>query len=309
MFPATLAEHGRTWRPGRPVALHATLGTLRRGRADPTYQVGADGAVWLTSRPATGPVTLRLVVHPACGEVAASAWGPGAREVLAGVPRLLGADDDVAGFEPRHPVVRAAWRRQRGWRVPRTERVLEALVPAVLEQRVTGREAWRAWRTLLDTYGSVAPGPAPAGMRVVPDAATWAALPSWDWHLAGVDPRRAATTVRAARVAGRLEETTGMPTAAALARLTAVPGVGAWTAAEVRQRAHGDPDTVSVGDLHLPRLVGWVLAGRPVDDAGMLELLAPYAGHRYRVVRLLELSGVGYPRFAPRFAPQDISPR
>jgi 3-methyladenine DNA glycosylase/8-oxoguanine DNA glycosylase len=85
-----------------------------------------------------------------------------------------------------------------------------------------------------------------------------------------------------------------------------VPGVGAWTVAEVRQRAHGDADAVSVGDFHIPKLVGWCLAGRPVDDAGMLELLEPYAGHRYRAVRLLELSGTQYPRFAPRYAPRDF---
>jgi 3-methyladenine DNA glycosylase/8-oxoguanine DNA glycosylase len=143
-------------------------------------------------------------------------------------------------------------------------------------------------------------------MRVVPAPRTWAAIPSWEWHRAGVDAKRSATVVRAAHVAGRLEETTAMPADEAVRRLRAVPGIGAWTAAEVRQRAHGDPDAVSVGDLHLPKLVGWALAGRPVDDDGMLALLAPYAGHRYRAVRMLELSGYRYPRFAPRFAPRDF---
>jgi 3-methyladenine DNA glycosylase/8-oxoguanine DNA glycosylase len=89
-------------------------------------------------------------------------------------------------------------------------------------------------------------------------------------------------------------------------RLRAVPGVGAWTAAEVAQRALGDADAVSVGDLHIPRLVGWALVGRPVDDDGMLEILAPYAPHRHRVVRLVEMSGARSPRFAPRYAPRDI---
>jgi 3-methyladenine DNA glycosylase/8-oxoguanine DNA glycosylase len=88
--------------------------------------------------------------------------------------------------------------------------------------------------------------------------------------------------------------------------LRAIPGVGRWTAAEVAQRAWGDPDEVSVGDFHLPALVGWALVGRPVDDDGMLELLAPYIGHRHRAARMVELSGVGKPAFGPRMPVGDI---
>jgi 3-methyladenine DNA glycosylase/8-oxoguanine DNA glycosylase len=88
--------------------------------------------------------------------------------------------------------------------------------------------------------------------------------------------------------------------------LRAVPGIGPWTAAEIAQRALGDADAVSVGDLHLPRLVGWALAGRPFDDDAMLAELAPYTPHRHRAVRLVELSGVGMPHFAPRYQVRDF---
>jgi hypothetical protein len=37
----------------------------------------------------------------------------------------------------------------------------------------------------------------------------------------------------------------------------------------------------------------------------MLELLAPWAGHRYRVTRLLELSGFSAPRRGPRMSVRD----
>ncbi|OSC61140.1 hypothetical protein BVW01_23530, partial [Mycobacterium tuberculosis] len=40
-------------------------------------------------------------------------------------------------------------------------------------------------------------------------------------------------------------------------------------AAETTQRVFGDADAVSVGDYHIPKMIGWTLAGRPVDDAGM----------------------------------------
>jgi len=192
--------------------------------------------------------------------------------------------------------------RHRGARVGRSGRVLEALIPAILEQKVVGAEARRAWHYLLRRFGQPAPGPAPAGMRVFPDARTWAQIPSWDWHRAGVEPGQAATIAGAARVAARLEEILTMPAGDADRRLRSLPGVGPWTSAEVRQRACGDADAVSVGDYHLPGVVGWALAGRIVDDDGMLQLLAPYAGHRYRATRLVELSGAHPPRRGPRLA-------
>lgn len=300
-----LPEASTRWDPGRPVDLGATLGPLRRGGGDPAYRVEADGSIWRATLTPEGAATVRLLARAGEGVVEAAAWGTGAAWAIAGVPRLLGGADDPEGFSPRHPLLAAVAARYPGWRVPRTGLVMESLVPAVLEQKVTGTEARRAWRHLLYRYGARAPGPAPIGMRVPPPPAVWARVPSWEWHLAGVDSARSRTVTLAARVAGRLEQSTTMPAGVVPARLCAVPGIGPWTAAEVRQRAHGDPDAVSVGDFHLPALVGWALAGRPVDDAGMLELLAPYAGHRYRAVRLVELSGFRVPRFGPRLAPHD----
>jgi 3-methyladenine DNA glycosylase/8-oxoguanine DNA glycosylase len=192
--------------------------------------------------------------------------------------------------------------------VPASGRVLEALVPAVLEQKVTGREAWQAWRWLVRRYGEPAPGPAdlvPGGLLVAPDAPTWARVPSWDWHRAGVDLSRSRTAVTAAGRAGRLERLVEREPAAAGTALRTLPGVGAWTAAEVGQRAFGDADAVSVGDFHLAGQVGWALVGEKVDDDAMLELLEPYRGHRYRVQRLVELSGLAPPRRGPRYAGVD----
>lgn len=296
----------RLWRPGRPVELVATLAPLWRGSGDPTFRYGTEGSLWRTTRTPDGPATLRLIPRPAEGTVLARAWGAGAAWVLDRVPELLGAQDDPAGFEPRHPVVRETWRRHAGWRVPRTTRVLESLVPAVVEQKVTGREAWRAFRTLVKTYGEPAPGhggDVPPGMWVQPDAATWRRVPSWAWHRAGVDLSRSRTVVTAAASAGRLEALRGEPEARR--RLESLPGIGLWTSAEVAVRSWGDPDAVSVGDYHLPSLVGYALAGEPVDDDGMLELLEPYAGHRYRAVRMLELSGVRPQRRGPRYEGRD----
>jgi 3-methyladenine DNA glycosylase/8-oxoguanine DNA glycosylase len=291
------------WRAPFVLDLRRTLGVHARGRGDPAYRVAADNSIWRTSLTPDGPGTVRVRED---GEVIrAEAWGPGASWLLETLPGALGADDDRAGFDPAHPVLRELSTRFPGVRVGRTGRVFEALVPAVLEQKVVGVEARRAWRYLLLRFGTPAPGPAPAGMRVPPPAAAWRRIPSWEWHRAGVEGVRARTIIGAAEVAGRLEEIVTMRGDDADRRLRSLPGIGVWTSAEVRQRACGDADAVSVGDYHLPARVGWALAGRVVDDAGMLELLAPYPGHRHRAARLIELSGLAPPRRGPRMAVRD----
>lgn len=275
----------------RPVNVHLTLALLRRGAGDPTTR--RDGnRLWRTSRMSAGPVTY-LLTQRGPDDVHAQAWGPGAVELLDGLPALVGAEDDPTGFTPGHPILADAFRRFPGLRVPRTGRVLEALVAAVIEQKVVGLDAFAAWRRLHVKFGEPAPGPAPAGMRVFPTAGEWAAIPSWEWHLAGVDPQRARTAQACARLGlqlDRLAATHRDDHAAVYRGLRSIPGVGVWTAAEVGSRALGDADAVPFGDYHVAKDVGTALVGRPIDDAEMAEVLAPWRPHRYRVVRLSLLS-------------------
>ena len=301
--PAGAGSRPRTWAPGAPLDLGLTLGPLRRGPADPTFRTTPDGSVWRATRTPDGPATLRVALR---GEaVDAEAWGPGADWVLAHLPELLGAGDHPTAFVPRHRLLHTSHRRRPGLRLTRTGLVLESLVPTVLEQKVTSDEAYRAWRRLVRQHGEPAPGP--LDMYVMPDARTWALIPSWDWHRAGVDSKRSATIVRAARVAARLEEAAAMELPEAMRRLEAVAGIGPWTSAETLQRSNGAPDAVTTGDLHLPGIVGYALTGdRDADDAVMLELLAPYAGQRHRAARLILLAGRTPPRRTPRMPRGDI---
>ena len=283
-----------------------TLAPLRRGPRDPCFRVAGDGTIWRTSMLSSGPVAARLsrtAPHTAHCE----AWGEGAEEFVETLPAMLGADDDASDFVPRDPTVAAAYQRVPDLRLGRTERVLEALIPAVIEQRVPGADAFRSWRVLVTKYGTPAPGPAPAGMRVPPSAEVWRYIPSWEFHRANVDPGRAQTVVSCARRATSLEKLASQPPAQAREALQSLPGVGVWTAAETAQRAFGDADAVSLGDYHIPKMIGWTLVGRPVDDATMLELLEPMRPHRHRVVRVLEASGLAYePRRGARLPVQNI---
>lgn len=303
-MPETAALN-TSWAPEVPVNLRQTLGPLGRGTFDPTLQW--QGAVlWRTLRTPAGSATLRLEQRQSSIEVAA--WGDGAQWAIAGVPELLGAGDDEDGFDVSgNEFLREAHRRQAGLRLTRTNLVFEAMLAAILEQKVTSVEARRAFRWLIVKHGERAPGPGPEALRVFPTAAVWRLVPSWDWHRSGVDPQRSRTASAAALVAAGLERTLalGRGSEEITRRLRSVPGVGVWTAAETTQRSHGDPDSVSVGDYHLPAVVGWALIGKPVDDDGMLELLEPWRGHRQRVMRIIQGSGFRKPRFAPRLTIQD----
>lgn len=294
-----------TYAPGNPVSLSQTLRPLRRGHLDPTMRVDSSG-VWRTLRTPLGGATLHLARRP--DGIDATAWGPGASWAIEGVPELLGHGDDWSDFDVSGNAFLAdSLHRNPGLRLLRTRQVFEMMYGAIFEQKVTGKEARQSWRVLLTKYGDPAPGPAPEGMRVFPSAETWRRVPSWEWHRAGVGPERSATAMRAAVVAASLERTLdrGRGGPDVEKALRSIPGVGVWTAAETMQRAHGDPDSPSVGDYHLPGLVGWALIGKPVDDDGMLELLAPWAGHRQRIMRLIESSGFAKPRFGARMTVQD----
>ena len=304
----------REWQAPFLVDVRVTLSVQGRGRSDPTFRIDEAGAVWRTSLTPDGPATIRVTAPfraasaPAGPLVLAQAWGPGADWLLDALPGALGLHDDISGFDPSgHPVLRQAARRHPGLRLGRSGRLMEALVPAVLEQKVLTIEAHRAWRILLAKFGGQPPGPAPRGMRVFPDPKTWRRIPSWDWHRAGVEGVRAQTIIRACTVADSLERLLAKTHDEADRLLRTIPGIGPWTSAETRQRAAGDPDAVSVGDAHLPDMVGWALAGRSAtNDEEMLELLGPYAGHRHRVTRLVKLSGLGGPpRRAPKLPVRD----
>jgi 3-methyladenine DNA glycosylase/8-oxoguanine DNA glycosylase len=305
--PAGRSWQERTIAPALPVDLRLTLFPLRRGRLDPSVRFEPSG-VWRATRTPAGPVTTHLRTSPAEGTVTMRAWGPGAEWALDAFPDLVGASDSEDGFDPGGGVVAELHRRLRGLRISRSRAVVEALVPSILEQKVVGLEARRSYARLVRALGEPAPGPAGSTLVVPPSPRVLAATPSWTFHRAGVERKRADAVCRACSYAARLEETVDMAPDDARRRLTALPGIGPWTAAEVAIVALGDADAVSVGDYHLPNQVAWALAGEPrADDARMLELLEPWRGHRGRVIRLIVLGAGAAPRYGPRMPLRSIA--
>ncbi len=303
-----MTERARTWRPDWPCPVGQILGQSRRGPGDPTYRI--DGVRhWRGLRTPDGPASLLVEPRPDESAVEARAWGPGASWALDSLPQLLGADDDPSGFEPRHPLLEQALRHHPHWRLGRTGLVLEALVPAIIEQKVTGQEAFAGFRRLVRRYGERAPGPGTdVGLWVQPTPDALRTIPSWEWLRLHIDPARSRAVVRAAAVAGSLERLVALPGDEADRRLRSLPGVGRWTSAEVRSRALGDADAVSFGDYHVAADVGWAIRGTPMDDDELEEFLEPWRPHRGRVTALIALTGPRRPRRGPRMAPRSHLP-
>lgn len=293
----------RALRSARPVDLWQTLYPLRRGHVDPCLRLADRQAVRATRTP-EGPATLQLESKGRA--VAARAWGPGAEWSLEHAPALLGCDDDPTDFRPAHPVVRALHRTLPGLRMGRARGVVEFLVPTILEQKVTGKEARRSYAALVRRFGDRAPGP--FQLHVPPDAAVWKEIPYWDWHRAGVEQRRARAIRTMCSYARRLEQAVDLPSPELHRKLVSLPGIGDWTAALTTMAVQGHADALLVGDFHIPHLVTWTLAGEERgSDARMLELLEPFTGHRARVVRLIEGGGARPARKAPRVRLRSIA--
>ncbi|WP_240752788.1 DNA-3-methyladenine glycosylase family protein [Microbacterium hydrothermale] len=299
------------YRPSSAVDVSRAISAQRHGVNDPTYvataPLSSGGVVWRVSRTPLGVATL-AVRQRADGSVRAAAWGPGATWALDQLPALCGAHDDPEGFDAsRHPSVAEWHRRHPDLRIGRTDLVFDALVSAIMEQKVTSMQAFSAWRSIVTWYGERAPGPTPRAMFAPPDVEGWRHVPSWAWHRAGLEPPQSRTIVESARRGSAI-----VRAAAAAADgeardrvFISLRGVGIWTSAETRIRAFGDPDAVSVGDYHLAHQVGFALTGHRTDDDGMLELLEPFVGHRQRVIRLIYAGSGLEPRRGPRLHPED----
>ncbi|MGH2758358.1 MAG: DNA-3-methyladenine glycosylase family protein, partial [Actinomycetota bacterium] len=274
-------------KPRLPIDLRSSLVALRHGPRDPTVRTYAD-EVWRATRTPDGAATVCYVRRG--DEIVVNAWGPGAEHALDGASDVLGGRDSLDGWDPRsHRLVRELDRRMDGMRMVATGAVFEAIVPTVLEQKVTSGEAHESWRKMAWRWGEEAPGP--DGVRLPPSPQKLAGEPYYEYHRFGLEKKRTDIVRRLAARVGRLEEANTL----GRARLEAFPGVGVWTSAKVAEVAWADADAVAVGDFHLAKIVVYAFTGkRNGTDDEMLELLEPFRPHRGRAAKLLKY-GAGRP--------------
>ncbi len=278
-------------------SIAACLSAYRFGTADPTTRL-ANGEFWRASFTPAGSATLRLAWSTA--GIEAEAWGAGKQWMLERVAAMTGQLDPGYVFEDAHPAVLRAQRNHPNVRFGASHTLFHELLPTIIGQRITAGEAIRQWHLLCCRLGEPAPGPAP-DLLLPPSPAALIGRPAWWFHPLGIEAKRAEALRAVARHAEKLWAWVELPRADVEAKLALLPGVGAWTIGSVMVSAMGDPDAVPVGDFHLKNLVSYALADEPRGtDQRMLELLAPYAGQRGRVVRLLQLGGRPPPRFGPR---------
>lgn len=320
-------EYSDVLRPGVAVDVAANIAPLVRGSADPTAAT-SNGVSWLSFHPATtGPVTL-AIIHPRSAvqpaEIHYHVWANGdlaaIEYVVRRMPVLLGVDEHslhgwaefdelLARTAPLLPErVVEARRRNPGMRFMATGQVVDELLTVVLEQKVTQQQARATWGWLAKTHGDPSPGGDPVP-KTAPKPQAVMNIASWQWHAGWVQPFMVRTLKTVASRASALKRLATKPLEEIDKGLNSLPGIGPWTVAETLQRTHGAADYVSVGDYHLAHHVGEALTGQRTDDAGMLELLEPWAGHRQRIVRLIYASGIRFSRFGPRMAATDFRDR
>jgi 3-methyladenine DNA glycosylase/8-oxoguanine DNA glycosylase len=285
-----------------------SLAWYRHGAADPTTRFSATAmarACWTPDGPAT------VWLDWGGRSLAVDAWGPGRDHAARSAVAMTGADRLPVALPRHHDVVTRAAHVHRGVRTGASGDLYHALLPTIIAQRITGGEAIRQWRRLCLELGTPAPGPTSsagpaepdlaAGLLLPPAPALLARRPAWWFHPLGIEAKRARPLAEIGRIADRLWDWVRLPVVDLATKLSLVIGIGPWTIGSVLGPVCGDDDAVPVGDYHLPSLVAWNLAGEArADDARMLELLAPYAAQRGRVLRLLALAGRPAPTFGPR---------
>ncbi len=206
-----------------------------------------------------GPGTM-LLTWDGHGATTAEAWGSGARWLLDRAPHWVGLHDDLDGFDPSiHPRIAVWARRHPGIRLPAAGVIWQELLLVLLGQRVTTEEALKSWRRMVYAWGEPAPGP--LELRLPPTPTVVASANYVDLHRFNVERRRADAILLAARRANRLEEAAAMTPADACVRLSALPGLGLWTATSVITATHGDPDTIVLRDYGLPTMINHAFTG------------------------------------------------
>ncbi|HEY0883776.1 MAG TPA: Ada metal-binding domain-containing protein [Ramlibacter sp.] len=156
-----------------------------------------------------------------------------------------------------------------GLRVPGALSGYELAVRAVLGQQITVAAARTLAQRLLDRFGEPIATPWPELTRLFPEPAVLANASGDALGQLGIVRQRQAAIVAIARAVHekRLELHGSADLAATLQALTALPGIGDWTAQYIAMRALRWPDAFPAGDVALHKALGVQGEPRPARAA------------------------------------------
>ena len=211
--------------------------------------------------PASQPVLLRVTAHRQRPELLLQLGHTDPRQIPAvvhRVRRLFDLDADLAQVHAvlrETPLLAAGIQARPGLRVPGGWDGFEVAVRAVLGQQVSVAAATTLARRLVQAYGHPL-ADMPEGLdRLFPEPAVLMDAPL---EAIGLPRSRAATLRSLARACaeGALDFAPGQALPAFIARCTALPGIGAWTAHYIAMRAMAQPDAFPAGDLVVQQMLG-----------------------------------------------------
>lgn len=271
-----------------PFAWDALLAYLG-GRAIPHVEIAADGCYRRSFAigDATGlievrddPATCALLVRVLSGDPVPI------RQIVARVRRLFDLDADPAAIAAHlalDPAMAPRLARLPGLRIPGSFDPFELGVRAILGQQVSVKGATTVAGRLVERHGRP--------LEAVPalDAGQWPthifppADDLADAKLAGLGltGARARTLVTFARAVrdGHLTLEPMQSLEATVDALTALPGIGPWTAHYMALRAFGEPDAFPDGDLGLQKAAGGGARLAQKALAGLAEEWRPWRGY------------------------------
>ena len=169
------------------------------------------------------------------------------------VRKLLGLDQDVASFQAfaqREPVLRKTVRRYPGFRPPLAPDPFEALVSSITAQQVSLHSAFAVRSRLIERFGE------PAEHAVAfPTRERLARAREEELAALGFSRRKAEYVLGIARADLDFDELGRLPDKEVKARLTALRGLGEWSADWFLARYLGRPEAWPAGDLGLRKAV------------------------------------------------------
>ncbi|MBF6614339.1 MAG: DNA-3-methyladenine glycosylase 2 family protein [Chloroflexi bacterium] len=302
----------------QPYRLDLTVTVLRRTPQNLVDILTADGCYLRALTGAISPLALQVMQPGLDGPLEATLFMAGsggvaydenqAHQIFTGVALTLGTRVDLEGFyetASRERELAKFVQAARGVKPPRYPSLWEAICNAVVYQQVSLAAATSTMRRLVAHFSHPVSFADNLLYTFPPPAAVFQADPDVLRTLGlSTNKVRALQEAAATLLAGQLraEELEELPSPDAMSRLTALRGIGPWTAAVILLRGFGRLDVFPAGDSGARRSIQGLLGSAVDGDAALESLparLGPWRGMLYYHLLLWRLNQRGVISLAP----------